>query len=402
VIQPSEFLKIIGRSLMGPGQVASDDQKIEAVGCWLKTGSPAETWFNKTSTPKTKYADFAQAFKTEFKDVEKAEKSVPELEREISEMRIKTEDLGRSEKYRGQDVYTHVIFAEKILDLAKRAKIDNTTSGLFNVRDKLPEVLREKVPEDQASWMAFADAIKKVDMGHIREGVRKHKDKAAETAKLQADIELLKRRTAEATSVLNSPTKAIRDQMNRTTISQQSMNRAAPMGNPFAGNSGGRGNLFNTVPRGGFNGTPTRPPRAPASEDEKEQLRASLALYLLQPDTTEGRTAYGEQMRTWKRINGDSYPSKLTGFPLCPGGAQPGSGECYACGKTGHRRRDCTSAAVPNFESSFRAICGSILAQPRYPQAQINHVGVDDEFGWANASTSQQSYQGNEDGPSAL
>src|SRR5271168_2609938 len=159
--QPSEFLKIVGRSLMGPGQVAMDDQ-IEAACCWLKTGSPAKTWFNKTPTPKTKYANFAQAFKTEFKDVEKAEKSAPELEREISEMRIKTEDLGRSEKYRGQDMYTHIIFAEKILDLAKRAKIDNTTSGLFNVRDKLPEVLREKVHEDQASWMAFADAIKKV------------------------------------------------------------------------------------------------------------------------------------------------------------------------------------------------------------------------------------------------
>jgi hypothetical protein len=84
--------------------------------------------------------------------------------------------------------------------------------------------------------------------------------------------------------------------MNRTTISQPSMHRAAPMGNPFTGNSGGHGNLSNPAPRGGFNGTQARPPRAPASEDEKEQLCASLALYILQPDTTEGRTAYGERM----------------------------------------------------------------------------------------------------------
>ena len=150
--QPSEFLKIVGRSLMGPGQVATDDQKIGAVGCWLKTGSPAKTWFNKTSTPKTKYAKFAQAFKTEFKDVEKAEKSAPELEREIAEMRIKTEDLGRAEKYRGQDVYTHIIFAEKILDPAKRAKIDKTTSGLFNVRDK--QAGRHlQMPSRKSTWV---------------------------------------------------------------------------------------------------------------------------------------------------------------------------------------------------------------------------------------------------------
>src|SRR5271168_5180876 len=62
----------------------------------------------------------------------------------------------------------------------------------------------------------------------------------------------------------------------------------------------GRGNLFNPAPHGGFNGTQTRPPGAPASESEKEQLHASLALYPLQPDTTEGRATYGEQMRTWK------------------------------------------------------------------------------------------------------
>ena len=29
------------------------------------------------------------------------------------------EDLGTMEKYRGEDVYTHVVFTEKILDLAK-------------------------------------------------------------------------------------------------------------------------------------------------------------------------------------------------------------------------------------------------------------------------------------------
>ena len=72
-----------------------------------------------------------------------------ELERELAGMRIKTEDLGTIEKYRGEDVYTHVIFAEKVLDLAKHAKIETTASlGLFTLQDNLPEVLRERVPED--------------------------------------------------------------------------------------------------------------------------------------------------------------------------------------------------------------------------------------------------------------
>ena len=57
-----------------------------------------------------------------------------ELERELAEMKIKVEDLGTMEKYRGEDVYTHMVFAEKILDLAKQAKIETTRSlGLFTL-----------------------------------------------------------------------------------------------------------------------------------------------------------------------------------------------------------------------------------------------------------------------------
>ena len=110
-----------------------------------------------------------QGFKTRFPNIKKATKTVPELERELGAMRIKTEELGKMEKYRGEDVYTHMIFMEKVIDLAK---VEDSTSGLWNVRDKLPEVLREKIPENQPSWTAFTQAIKNVDMGHIHEGVR--------------------------------------------------------------------------------------------------------------------------------------------------------------------------------------------------------------------------------------
>jgi hypothetical protein len=119
----------------------------------------------------------------------------PELEREIGAMRILTEELGKTEKYRGEDVHTHTIFAEKILNLAKQAKIEATTSGLWTVRNALPEVLREKIPENQASWSAFAQAIRDVDMGHIWEGVRKYKDKADKEARVDEELNLLKQRT---------------------------------------------------------------------------------------------------------------------------------------------------------------------------------------------------------------
>ena len=356
-IQPSDFLKAIKRSFLASG-TTTDEQKIGLFELYLKSNSPAEEWYDDNATQKKVWADLEKEFKTRFPNVKKATKTAPELERELGAMRIKTEELGKTEKYRGEDVHTHMIFAEKILDLATRAKIENSTSGLWKVWDELPEVLREKIPENQPSWSAFTQAIKDIDMGHIREGVRKYKEKAASDARVNADINLLKQRTAQATIAnINSPTKVIRTQLANTSIAQQQASQQPQTQNdPFGSTNGGTGNLFNV-----------RPARPPATESEKATVRASITLYPCQPETPEGEAAYLNQLRTWRQTNGDSNVSKTTGFPLRPGGAMPGSGECYNCGRTGHRRIDCQTTGtkkIPQFEASFRAICGSILGQP--------------------------------------
>ena len=344
-------------------------------------------------TPKKTWLELEQEFKVRFPNIKKATKTAPELERELGPIRITTEELGKTEKYRGEEVYTHMIFAERILDLAKRVKIEGSTSGLWNVRDELPEVLCEKIPENQPSWTAFAQAIKDIDMGHIREGVRKFKEKAAGEAQVNADITFLKQRAANATSTnVNSSTKAIQTQLATTTISRQPTNQPAQC-DPFESPSGGGGNLFNT-----------RAPRPPATKAEKATLRASLALYPIQVETQEGETAYVNQLRAWRRTNGDNYVTKSTGFPLRPGGAPPGSGECYNCGRTGHRRIDCQTTGnrkIPQFEATFRAICGSILGQPPRRTAQINYITTsgEDEFAWLNMESEVQ--QGNGEGLSA-
>ena len=59
--------------------------------------------------------ELEQGFKTRFPNIKKATKTVPELERELGVMRIKTEELEKTEKYRGEDIYTHMIFVEKHL-----------------------------------------------------------------------------------------------------------------------------------------------------------------------------------------------------------------------------------------------------------------------------------------------
>ena len=134
-------------------------------------------------------------------------------------------------------------------------------------------------------------------------------------------------------------------------------------------------------------------------------LKASLALYPVQPETQEGEATYLEQLRTWRRLNGENPVSKTTGFPLCPGGAPPGSRECYGCGRTGHRHIDCQvtgNGKIPMLEATFHAICGSILGQPSRRAVQVNYVTTtgDDEYTWLNAASNK--HQGNGEGLPAL
>jgi hypothetical protein len=298
----------------------TDEQKINVFKLYLKSNSPAEEWYNDVKTPKKTWFELKQGFKIKFLNIKKATKTAPELERKLGAMRISTEELGKMEKYRREDVYTHMIFVKKILDLAKQAKIETSTSSLWSVHDKLPEVLREKIPESQASWTAFAQAIKDINLGHIYESVQKYKEKAAYDAQVKADINFLKQCTAStAIGSFNLPTKAIRTQLASTAISQQPASQFGP-GDPFSGlGGGGGGNLFNT-----------KPAWPPATEAEKATVRASLALYLIH------KKAKPYTLNNFKPgdicINGDNQVSKSTGFPLCPGGAPPASGECYGCG----------------------------------------------------------------------
>ncbi|KAF8175143.1 hypothetical protein BJ912DRAFT_931172 [Pholiota molesta] len=288
--------------------------------------SPAEEWYMDTAMPKTMWAAFQKAFEQHFPCIMAVKKTAIKLERELVALQLHMEDLGKSEKYVGQTVWSHITFAERALDLAKQAKIDSGVSSLWQVRDNLPEVIRDKVPESQTDWNTFCAAIKTIDMGIIRDGVRKYNKRIQSKVRIRADIEALKCNIAPNTNRPSSPTAAIRQQLRQTTITMPASPSNAKStdnasSNPFTSRGGGKGNLFNTA-------SPSSP-RPAATEEEKAALHTRLAAYPIQPDTVEGRTAYLDQLCAWKRKFGDQRPSDKTGFPLRPGGAPPASAKCY-------------------------------------------------------------------------
>jgi len=57
-------------------------------------------------------------FLVRFPPIQKVKKSESELEREFCKLRLTANKLGKKVKYAGEDVWSHVAFAEKALNLA--------------------------------------------------------------------------------------------------------------------------------------------------------------------------------------------------------------------------------------------------------------------------------------------
>jgi hypothetical protein len=260
-------------------------------------------------------------------------------------------------------------------------------------------MVREKVPEKQTDWTTFCDAIKQVDVGHIKEGARKHAAEQQEKALLRSEMDTL-RNTVLVAKTPDTPTKGISGQLGRTTISQNAPQPAAAPNtqNPFATAGGGRGNLFwgqQTATRN----NPCQSSSTANHEDEITIIRNTISQFPM----AEMIQTWMEQVCQWRIKQGDSgRVTKYSGFSLWPGGAPPGSSECYKCGKVGHAKMNCTAQpgdCIPEKEAIFRSICGSILRGTRQPSAQVNHVGTtesDDEWLWKG-----NIHQGNGEGLSA-
>ena len=386
---------------MNMGNITEDACMISSFENYLKYNSPADEWFKDQEATQKKWKELEKAFLIRFLPIQKAKKSESELERELCELRLTVEELGKKVKYAGEDVWSHVAFTEKALSLARQAKINTGLNSIWKVHDELPDIIRQKVKETHTSWDDFCSAIKEVDTGHIRDGVKKYQKEKEEKERVESLIANLRhtqqqhRRQLPPTVPLSPvssasnamQTMAIGGRQNTPAVtSSTTQPTSTTNANPFASTAGGQGNLFSQ----------------PITNEDREALNCSLTYYPLQPNTTEGNNVWQQQLCEWRTKHGEGQVTAATGFPLRPGGAKPGSGECFLCGQVGHRRDSgqCVIAPINGRERTFRTICGRIL---RFrPVAQVNAVGdTGGEFDWLNdCMLTPISDQGNGEGPS--
>ncbi|KAJ6571986.1 hypothetical protein B0H19DRAFT_908998, partial [Mycena capillaripes] len=364
-VTPSTFIKKF-RAHMRDLAVVGNDERIDALLDYLVEDSPAEKWYKALqadANPPTTWAAWERSFATRFPGPQKAERTTQEWERELAGMRIKMEELGTTVQVGGATVFTHVNFASKLLETAKLAKIENTTNGIWQSRDGLPEVLREKVSAAQASWITYTDALKGVEREHIREGVEK--------AKKAQEMERMVRELAARDKVRQAPLTPVSKmsaQLAQAALMTPRTNSAPPGTNTF-GPGGGRGNLFGQSATGGPAESMT-----PEKLGKLREVVGRLSRALLRDDSA-GRAEYGRRIALWENTYAGTRPRlEEVGFPLSPGTVAPGPGECFSCGKITtptHRSQECTAEKIPRREVTF---CSIINKHIRTQPIQINAV----------------------------
>jgi len=129
-----------------------------------------------------------KVFLERFPPIQKAKKSELELERELCKLRLMVDELGKKVKYVGEDVWSHVAFAEKALSLARQAKINTGSNLIWKVRDELPDIICQKVKETHTTWDSFCMAIKEVDTSHIWDGIKRHQKEKEEKERVESMI----------------------------------------------------------------------------------------------------------------------------------------------------------------------------------------------------------------------
>jgi len=218
-IQSVDFLKKFRQHMRATG-TTDDAGKIEAFGDHLITDSPAEKWYKSymTTNPKGTFASLDSAFITRFPSIQKVAQTSIDYQRELLALRLEIGMLGKKEKFGGVELWSHQAFAQKALSLAKLAGIDTGTSCIFNVRDELPEIIRDKVSESHTSWVSFTDAIRNMDLTYIRDGVRKFEEAKKKEELSNARLQRLERATPSPSASVSKLTA----QMSKTRITTAS------------------------------------------------------------------------------------------------------------------------------------------------------------------------------------
>ncbi|KAI5998600.1 hypothetical protein EDD15DRAFT_2363410 [Pisolithus albus] len=320
----------------------SEDMKIDRFGLQVAVGSYADEWF--TDLPTSDKASLA-ALKAAF------------LKRALV---LKEEDIGSwIERDEGGD-YGHVIWATKVMRLA--LSMGDTEGKLVEYAvEAAPLTLRNELDEEYESWDEFVEAVRKVrskKLTRSKEAKKGEQELRNEVAELRQQIGQLTLRHA-AQAYQGRPVMRAEGETTHQSYPNQYTR-------PGAGAA--------TAARG------MAIPRVPLT---RAQVLEKARAVPHRPSTEQGRRLYEMDVQAWHRAFGEeTMPSLERPYPLKPGTAVAGSGECFSCGmvtEPPHMGNTCAAKEMLQLhETRWRQLVASMLR--RTTQVRVGPIPV--QYAW--------------------
>jgi hypothetical protein len=341
----------------------TDTQKLKTFQLYLKSGSIAKQWWNGLATTDNDTWDhLASAFAKRWPEKTPTLKTVEEKQAALERAKITEDEVGTRVKIQGVEEFTHVVWADKIEKLA--AAIPDTNGLLIgNIRKAMPKSLQKVVGSGHRNWTSFCKAVRTATLTEIEEAKTEEK----EAQSLRDEVKKLQSLQT---------TKSITAAFQGLGINNMAQNARFP--GPQARQTS-TNNIFATQTAPTVPNQPAYGRDRPPAARMEDVIRLALAI---QPDTPAGRTAYATQIAEWNTNNPRQFVNELRPYPLSPGTSPVASGECWKCGRMGHRGPTCSATdQIPALEQRWRAIAATISRENNTATAEsVNYVSTNDTW----------------------
>ncbi|KAF9232043.1 hypothetical protein BU15DRAFT_81671 [Melanogaster broomeanus] len=285
----------------------TDRQIIKRFEMQLAPGKLAEIWFKSLTPSETAtFEALKTAFYARWPVPKTAVYTAAQRRERIRTQVLRKEEIGTWVEGGRAANYAHVTWAEKLQRLA--LSMGDTTGYLIEYAvEGIPNLLKDHLTCHYTTWDELVDDIRGVPIVKLKRGreeLEKQRARDVDIAQLKAHHAATSQNVAQTRSSATPYRPSPRQYQSSNLVHQ------------------------NTVPYPSFRTTPSNglPP-------SRAQVLERVASVPQRPNTETGIRQYETDVEAWHKANGtEAIPNLARPYPLRPGTAVAGSGECYSCG----------------------------------------------------------------------
>jgi hypothetical protein len=138
-----------------------------------------------------------------------------EYKKELLEHILGSREVGKKTMLYDRECWTHVAWATKAQQLAMDAGIKQSTSMIWQVCSKLPDVVKDLLKDEEyAKWEEFTKAVMDLKGSRLAEKQEQHVKQMQELRELQADLARI-----QTQAPMQSPITSLQNQFSKMSLS---------------------------------------------------------------------------------------------------------------------------------------------------------------------------------------